>query len=384
VADMLLNLLVRLPVSPAQLSFADLDAGDSTRQRARAETGPTATVSAPEPDVDLTAIEAATLSLIAARLAQLENPPTQPSPNAIPLRQARDEWLRRLKTTCRSASAQTAYRIAIDDLLTWADERRRDVFEEATIVDYLDSYRESAQPAPATYYRRFGLLRRFLRWLSRRNGQPDPFLELDPPPKPHQEADWLTTEEFARLLAASQAPRRRRAGLAERDRLVLLALLQTGLRRSELIALDWADLDLDGPRPSLLVRCGKGGKPRRQPLAPGLARELADLRERTQAPAGAPVFCGLQGKRLQPTILAGIIRRAAQGAGLEKRVTAHTLRHSAATWLRQETGDARLVAAYLGHADLSTVSRYAHVAPAELHAAAEAIAAHGNLARAGC
>jgi len=55
-------------------------------------------------------------------------------------------------------------------------------------------------------------------------------------------------------------------------------------------------------------------------------------------------------------------------------VTAHTLRHTAATWLRQATGDARLVAEYLGHADLSTVSRYAHVASDELHAAAQAVA----------
>jgi integrase/recombinase XerD len=73
---------------------------------------------------------------------------------------------------------------------------------------------------------------------------------------------------------------------------------------------------------------------------------------------------------LQPTILAGIIRRTADRAAIEKRVTAHTLRHTAATWLRQQTGDARLVAAYLGHADLSTVSRYAHVAADELHEAA--------------
>jgi integrase/recombinase XerD len=58
-------------------------------------------------------------------------------------------------------------------------------------------------------------------------------------------------------------------------------------------------------------------------------------------------------------------------------VTAHTLRHTAATWLRQETGDTRLVAEYLGHADLSTVSRYAHVAERELY---EATAALGRLA----
>ena len=60
-------------------------------------------------------------------------------------------------------------------------------------------------------------------------------------------------------------------------------------------------------------------------------------------------------------------------------MTAHTLRHTAATWLRQETGDARLVAAYLGHSDLSTVSRYAHVAHDELRAAADTIADSAKL-----
>src|SRR5262249_14368207 len=184
-------------------------------------------------------------------------------------------------------------------------------------------------------------------------------------------------------------PRRQRGGIAERDRLVLLTLVQTGLRRAELIALDWSDLELEGPQPSLLVRCGKGGKPRRQPLAAALTQELRELRTERDAPADAPVFCGLEGKRLQPTILAGIIRRAGEGAGLEKRVTAHTLRHTAATWLRQQTGDARRVAAYLGHADLSTVSRYAHVAGDELHEAAatladlSAAAAAGSVADAG-
>lgn len=71
-----------------------------------------------------------------------------------------------------------------------------------------------------------------------------------------------------------------------------------------------------------------------------------------------------------PAKNAEIIRRATKRAGLEKHVTAHTLRHTAATWLRQELGETRLVAEYLGHADLSTVARYAHVAREELFAAA--------------
>ena len=65
-------------------------------------------------------------------------------------------------------------------------------------------------------------------------------------------------------------------------------------------------------------------------------------------------------------------------AKLGPGVSPHTLRHTAATWLREATGDTRLVAEYLGHTDLSTVSRYAHVAAEELHAAAQALADHAQ------
>jgi integrase/recombinase XerC len=303
---------------------------------------------------------------------QLDAAPAPPAAasSAGLLQRAREDWLRRLETSQKSESARVGYRVAIDDLLDWAEATGRNVFEEAAIVDYLASYRERARPAPATYYRRFVLLRRFMRWVSRRDGLPDPFLDLEAPPKPRQERDWLTRDEFRRLLDAAGRPERNLPGLAERDRLVLLALVTTGLRRSELCGLDWRDLELDGCKRSLLVRSGKGGKPRRQPLPAGLARELRKLRDARRPEATDPVFCGLAGGRLQETILADVIRRAARRAELEKHVTAHTLRHTAATWLRQELGDTRLVAEYLGHADLSTVSRYAHVDREELFDAA--------------
>src|SRR5207247_844136 len=104
-------------------------------------------------------------------------------PSEADLRRARDDWLRRLQTSRRSKSTLIAYRVAIDGLLDWSCDHGRNVFEEATIVDHLADYQRRAQPAPATYYRRFGLLRRFVHWLSRRSGLPDPFLELEPPPK---------------------------------------------------------------------------------------------------------------------------------------------------------------------------------------------------------
>lgn len=187
------------------------------------------------------------LEVVAGSLADMGLQVTTRTRSPRLLAHDRDAWLLRLRSAGRSVSSIAAYRFAIDDLIDWGQRRERtaELMEEHTIVDYLTEYRQRCAPASATYHRRFLLLRRFMRWVSQRNGLPDPFLELEAPPKPRQEADWLTREEFARLLSAAAEPTRRLPGMAERDQFVLLALVMTGLRRSELIALDWRDVCLD-------------------------------------------------------------------------------------------------------------------------------------------
>jgi integrase len=184
------------------------------------------------------------LEILAGSLADMGVRAVGTTRSARLLRRDRDAWVRRLQSAGRSDSSLSAYRYAIDDLLAWAERTGHtgELFEEQAIVDYLDEYRRRREPAAATYHRRFLLLRRFMGWVSQRNGLPDPFMELQAPPKSRGEAEWLTREEFARLLEAAERPERRRPGLVERDRLVPLTLAMTGLRRSELIALDWADV----------------------------------------------------------------------------------------------------------------------------------------------
>jgi integrase/recombinase XerC len=358
--------LEELPAEPAELT--EVTCGGT---RAGADRAVLTALEVALADARAAADDRPSLVVLASCLGEVAAPHAPPPAGRISLRQARDDWLRRLEAQQKSESAIVAYRVAIDDLLEWSEANGRNVLEEAAIVDYLRSYQQRAGPAQATYYRRFLLLRKFLRWVSQREGGRDPFVDLEPPPKPRQERDWLTPEEFRLLLDAAGRPERNLPGLAERDRLALLALVTTGLRRSELCAVEWRELEIDGRRQSLLVRNGKGGKARRQPLPTGLAGELRKLRNARQPEPTDPVFCGLAGRRLQETILADIIRRASKRAGIEKHVTAHTLRHTAATWLRQERGDTRLVAEYLGHSDLSTVSRYAHVDRDELFDAAD-------------
>lgn len=318
------------------------------------------------------------LTIIANAISELGVRPQPRRLSADRLQDARHAWLSRIRSAGRSASAERGYRNAIDDFHTWLTKSQRvdAAFEERTVVAYLDDYRRRKTPAASTYHRHFLLLRSYVRWLARSEGLPRPFLDLAPPPRPVQARDWLTPDEFQKLLHGAANPGRRRAGLVERDRLVLLALVMTGLRRSELVAINWRDLHLDDDRPTAIVRRGKGQRPRPQPVPEPLAEALRCLHTQQQPQPPDPVFPGLGGRRLQPGVLASIIRRCANRAGIEKQVSAHTLRHTAATWLRQSHVDSRLVAEFLGHADLSTVGRYAHVAPAELHGAASLLSDH--------
>ncbi len=156
-------------------------------------------------------------------------------------------------------------------------ERGGSAFEEETIVAYLDALPRRAQPAPATYYRRFALLRRFFRWLSRRSGVPDPFLELEPPPKPQQEADWLTAEEFARC----SPPPRARSGARRASPSATGSCCCARVDRPSPLRADRARLGRPrarGPRPRCLSAVAKAASraASRSPAARARARGSCD------------------------------------------------------------------------------------------------------------
>lgn len=314
------------------------------------------------------------LKVLADSLAEVQERGISSERSARLVLHERDAWLRQLQNAQRSRTTINSRRAAIDDLLAWAQRARRtgDLFQEQAIVDYLADYQQRCCPALSTYRNRFTLLRTFMVWVSRRQGTPNPFQHLQVPSL-HEEPTWLTREEFAQLLAGGESPERVKPGTVERDRLVLTALLFTGLRRSELIAVRWADIDLDRERPSLLVRRAKGGRHRRQPLPLQLSKELRCWRELRRASTADHVFCGLTGRRLAASALQRIIARAASRVDLKKRVTTDTMRDTAATWLRQAGAGRRLVAEYLGVVT-SPISRYADVESEDMRAAVQSLA----------
>ena len=141
---------------------------------------------------------------------------------------------------------------------------------------------------------------------------------------------FLTPAETAALLAAPD----RGSWLGRRDHALLLVAVQTGLRVSELTGLDRGDVTLGT---GANVRCrGKGRKERRTPLTRATARIVADwLSERNDKPAG-PLFPSRTGGKLSTDAVTDLLARHVTAAARQcpslgaKKVTPHTLRHTAA------------------------------------------------------
>ena len=143
-------------------------------------------------------------------------------------------------------------------------------------------------------------------------------------------------------------------------RTILQTIYGTGLRLAE--ALHLKPGDIDSARMVIRVRQGKGKKDRYVTLSPTL---LETLREyyKVYRPKGEWLFPNRTGEYpIHPTAVQRASRKAAQVAGLNKRVTPHMLRHSFATGLLEEGTDLRTIQVLLGHGSLNTTAIYLHVA----------------------
>jgi len=165
----------------------------------------------------------------------------------------------------------------------------------------------------------------------------------------------------------------------KRNRALLQTMADAGLRVSEACGLDTADLQRDNGRiVAITVRRGKGDKDRvvfpTEQLSDKLLRWL-DARV-ALANGRGPVFVTIKhgaGKRMSPRSVQMIVKRLAHEAGLEKQVTPHTFRHTAATRTLRATGNLRIVQENLGHARLETTAIYTHVQDEERRLAALAL-----------
>ena len=143
-----------------------------------------------------------------------------------------------------------------------------------------------------------------------------------------------------------------------KHRCVLLTLYSAGLRLSEGTALKISDID--SKRMQLKVAAGKGAKARRVPLSPRLLKELREYWKQHRPPQY--LFPGRTSDvPLAPTTIQKVVKAAARKAGLNRRISPHTLRHSFATHLLEAGVDLLVISRLLGHRSFSTTMKYLHV-----------------------
>ncbi len=185
-------------------------------------------------------------------------------------------------------------------------------------------------------------------------GQPALALRIPRPKKESRLPAVLSQDEVARMLARARNPK---------HRALLVLLYSAGLRVGEVVRLRPSDLDVD--RGLVRVRGGKGNKDRYTLLA---RRAMEVLRVYRDAyPHDSWLFPGGRPDRhLTTRSVQRVVKRAADAAGINKNVTAHTLRHSFATHLLEGGTNLRIIQELLGHKSARTTQVYTHVAKSAL------------------
>jgi len=246
------------------------------------------------------------------------------------------------------------YRRDLDGLRAWATEQGAEV--ETLHTEQLRAFIASEHRrglSPKSLQRRLSACRSFYRWLLRHGRiAANPAQPIRAPKAPRKLPQVLDPDEAKALV---EVPTDVPLGL--RDRALLELFYSSGLRLSELCALKWHDLDLQG---GLVTVLGKGSKQRRVPVGSYARAALGEWKADQGAAPDAYVFPGRNG----PISARGVqarLRTLAQRQGLFKRVHPHLLRHSFASHVLESSGDLRGVQELLGHADISTTQIYTHL-----------------------
>ena len=195
-------------------------------------------------------------------------------------------------------------------------------------------------------------------------GRPEPIEKLPWAKPPKRLPTVLSVDEVRRMIAvASSHPR---------DKALVMTMYGAGLRVSETLALKARDIDT--PRMLIHVRAGKGNKDRMVKLSAKLLTALRQAwRARAQGAgntAADPLFVRSRNPRqpMERTDAFRIIKRVAKRAGITRRVSPHTLRHSYATHLLESGTDLHTIQLLLGHAHFKTTTVYLHLSQSVLNA----------------
>ena len=209
--------------------------------------------------------------------------------------------------------------------------------------------------------RKLASLKGFFRFLVREGRlKRDPMVGFGSPKQEKPLVTFLSVDDVFRLLDGVRG-----TGILEvRDRAILETLYSTGIRVSELVGLNWSDVDF---KLGIVRVTGKGSKERIVPIGEAALEALRyyaleQQRKWGRAPQGAAaVILNRRGTRITTRSIARIVEKHLRIRGITVPLGPHGLRHTFATHLLNSGADLRVIQEMLGHASLSTTQRYTHV-----------------------
>jgi integrase/recombinase XerC len=270
-----------------------------------------------------------------------------------------------------SGNTLIAYRTDLVEFLTFLTEHKGDAqglapLRRVTTSDmraWMAHLRRGGLGA-RSLARKLSAVKSFYRWFSERDGFDATAVLSTRAPKFQKKLPRPLAPDAARAVIDTAELQSPDPWIAARDVAVLTLLYGCGLRISEALALNGADV----PLPATLRILGKGGKERILPVLDA-ARDAVDAYVALcpfPLEANDPLFRGKRGGRLSPRIVSGRMANVRMQLGLPATATPHALRHSFATHLLEAGGDLRAIQELLGHASLSTTQAYTAVDTARL------------------
>lgn len=266
-----------------------------------------------------------------------------------------------------SENTLKAYSTDLGEFVDFLEARGSEITRAGTrdVRGYLAKLRAKGL-GRSTVARRLAAIRSFYKYLHRTGEiSKNPLVALRTPRREQKLPRFLTVDDVTRLMDAPDAT----GWPGVRDKAILETLYGAGLRVSELVGLNDEDLDL---QQDLLHVRGKGKKERLAPVGGCAVRALKKYlaaRDRRNFPDRDPdaVFLNSrQGGRLTARSVRRIMQKYLNEAGLDGKLSPHSLRHSFATHMLNNGADLRTVQELLGHENLSTTQIYTHMLPDNL------------------
>lgn len=264
-----------------------------------------------------------------------------------------------------SAHSLKAYRQDLDQFHRFLGDVPLPAVDYLTIRRYLAELTEKGYER-TSMARKLATLRTYFRFLAKeRHVEANPLSLVSSPKSVRRLPKFLDWSELRGLLAAPDVE----TPLGLRDRAMLELLYATGMRVGEVVALSVASVDWQERE---IVVFGKGSKERvvlmDEPSVALLERYVRQARPHlvgSHADDGH-LFVNRQGRGLSQRSVQRMLRKYVAAAGIDQRISPHTLRHTFATHLLEGGADLRVVQELLGHASLSTTQIYTHVSQERL------------------